>query len=79
MSSSSIFCSLSTRNTKSLCICAEIIAMLVVSVFLLAIFICWEWYIENRLNRPPLLKLALFTRGKGKLSVVYGFIVSIVV
>jgi uncharacterized membrane protein YobD (UPF0266 family) len=60
-------------------VCAEIIAMLVVSVCLLAIFICWEWYIENRLKRPPLLKLALFTRGKGKLSVVYGFIVSIVV
>jgi uncharacterized membrane protein YobD (UPF0266 family) len=50
--------------------------MLIISVCLLAIFICWEWYIENRLKRPPLLKLALFTRGKGKLSVVYGFIVS---
>lgn len=52
-----------------------IIAMLVVSVCLLAIFTYWEWYIETRLKRPPLLKLALFTRGKGKLSVVYGFIV----
>jgi hypothetical protein len=50
--------------------------MLVLSFALLATFICWQWYIEMRLHRPPLVRLALFTRGKGKLSVVYAFVVS---
>jgi len=54
---------------------ADIIAMLVVSIALLAAFVCWQWYIEMRLQRPPLVRLALFTRGKGKLSVVYAFVV----
>jgi hypothetical protein len=51
--------------------------MLVISVFLLGAFITWQWYIENKLHRPPLMRLALFTRGKGRLAVVYAFIVSI--
>lgn len=48
-----------------------IIAVIVVSVFLIACFFVWEHFVEHRTSRPPLMRLALWTRSKGKLAAVY--------
>ncbi|KAH7107765.1 putative efflux transporter [Auriculariales sp. MPI-PUGE-AT-0066] len=47
-----------------------IIALLVVSPFFVAAFVVWEWWYEHRQNRAPLLRVGIFTRGRGTFSVV---------
>ncbi|KZO89917.1 putative efflux transporter [Calocera viscosa TUFC12733] len=47
-----------------------IIALLILSVVLIAAFIGWEHYVETRLTFPPLMKLDLFARGKWKFSAI---------
>ncbi|BEJ12831.1 hypothetical protein CspHIS471_0300050 [Cutaneotrichosporon sp. HIS471] len=51
-------------------------ALFAVSVVLLAAFFFWEYHVQNHTNRPPLIRLALFTRAKGRLAAMYlvGFI-----
>jgi len=44
--------------------------VLVISVLLLGCFVAWEWYIETRANRPPLMSLRLWSRANGKFAVV---------
>ncbi|ORY33741.1 efflux protein [Naematelia encephala] len=53
-----------------------IIALLIVSVFLLVGFFVWERYVVYNTTRPPLMRLQLWTRAKGKLASVYliGFV-----
>ncbi|EJD53286.1 putative efflux transporter [Auricularia subglabra TFB-10046 SS5] len=47
-----------------------IIALLVVSPFIIAAFFVWEWYYERRMGRTPLLRISLWTRGHGTFAVV---------
>ncbi|CAE6527067.1 unnamed protein product [Rhizoctonia solani] len=42
--------------------------VLVVSVLLLCCFIGWEYYLETRTTRPPLMRLGLWTRAKGRFA-----------
>lgn len=49
---------------------ADIPVVLVISILLLGCFVAWEWYIENRTTRPPLMSLGLWSRAKGKFAVV---------
>ncbi|KAG8768757.1 hypothetical protein FRC12_005390, partial [Ceratobasidium sp. 428] len=44
--------------------------VLVISVLLLCCFVAWEWYIENRTTRPPLMSLGLWTRANGQFAVI---------
>lgn len=56
----------------------DIIALLVIGVFFLALFILWQWYLErpsarntySRWTPPPLMKLSLWRRGNGKFAVM---------
>ncbi|KAK7677746.1 hypothetical protein QCA50_019298 [Cerrena zonata] len=53
-----------------------IIALLVVGVILTAAFLAWQWYLElpsvqatySRWTPPPLMKLSLWRRGKGRFA-----------
>ncbi|KAJ7916041.1 MFS general substrate transporter [Mycena leptocephala] len=49
-----------------------IVALLIVSIFSLAIFILWQYHLEKNegKGRPPLMKLSLWSRGKGKFAVI---------
>lgn len=49
----------------------DIIALIIISVLLIAAFFVWEHHVEKRTTRPPLMSLALWTRSKGKLAAVY--------
>ncbi|WWC69544.1 uncharacterized protein I206_103486 [Kwoniella pini CBS 10737] len=53
-----------------------IIALLVVGVLLVVAFFLWERHLINNTSRPPLMRLQLWTRAKGRLAAVYfiGFI-----
>ncbi|CAE6516665.1 unnamed protein product [Rhizoctonia solani] len=44
--------------------------VLVISVLLLGCFVYWEHYIETRTTRPPLMRLGLWTRAKGKFAAI---------
>ena len=54
----------------------DIIFMLILGVLFVAGFFFWESYIINKTTRPPLMRLKLWTRAKGRLAAVYfiGFI-----
>ena len=62
----------------------DIIALLIFSVLTIAAFFFWEHHVIHRTSRPPLIRLKLFTRSKGRLAAVYfigftawmGFVVS---
>ncbi|GMK57862.1 hypothetical protein CspeluHIS016_0406960 [Cutaneotrichosporon spelunceum] len=47
-----------------------------ISVVTLVAFIFWEYHVQHHTSRPPLIRLALFTRAKGRLAAMYlvGFI-----
>jgi len=47
-----------------------IIALLILAGILFACFITWEHYVETRLTLPPLIRLNIFKRGKGKLAAI---------
>ncbi|KAJ6474419.1 efflux transporter [Mycena vitilis] len=49
-----------------------IIALLIVSALILAVFIAWQGYLEKNegRRRPPLMKLSLWSRAKGKFAVM---------
>ncbi|KAF8875000.1 putative efflux transporter [Infundibulicybe gibba] len=57
-----------------------IIACLIIGVFLIAMFILWQWHLErvqanpnapySIFTPPPLMKLSLWTRGNGKFSAI---------
>lgn len=49
----------------------DIIALLVISILMIASFFLWEHHVEKRTTRPPLMRLALWTRAKGKLAATY--------
>ncbi|KAK8869878.1 hypothetical protein IAR55_000446 [Kwoniella newhampshirensis] len=53
-----------------------IIALIIVGVLLIVAFFFWERHVINNTSRPPLMRLQLFTRAKGRLSAVYfiGFV-----
>lgn len=38
---------------------------------MIAGFFCWEHYVETRTTRPPLMRLGLWTRARGKLAATY--------
>ncbi|EUC64803.1 MFS general substrate transporter [Rhizoctonia solani AG-3 Rhs1AP] len=42
--------------------------ILVISVLLLGCFIAWEHYLETRTTHPPLMRLGLWTRAKGRFA-----------
>ncbi|KAG8681887.1 hypothetical protein FRC09_017164 [Ceratobasidium sp. 395] len=44
--------------------------LLVISILFLGSFLAWEWYIENRTTRPPLMSLKLWARAGGQFAVV---------
>jgi len=45
-----------------------IIALLIVSVLLITAFVAWEYHYDHHLGHWPLMRLGLWTRGKGKLA-----------
>ncbi|KAJ7140142.1 MFS general substrate transporter [Mycena filopes] len=49
-----------------------IIALLVLSILLLGLFFVWQHHLEKNpgTNRPPLMKLSLWSRAKGKFAVM---------
>ncbi|THH29111.1 hypothetical protein EUX98_g5075 [Antrodiella citrinella] len=55
---------------------AYIIALLIIGVFLVALFLVWQWHLErpevrkvySRWTPPPLMKLSLWKRGSGRLA-----------
>ncbi|KAK7031956.1 MFS general substrate transporter [Favolaschia claudopus] len=48
-----------------------IIALIIVGVVLIALFLLWEHRLEHgEQHRPPLMKLSLWTRAKGKFAVI---------
>ena len=49
----------------------DIIALLIVGVILVAAFFFWEHHVIHTTTQPPLMRLALWTRAKGKLAAVY--------
>jgi hypothetical protein len=54
----------------------DIIALLIISVLLVSSFFFWEYHVTYRTTRQPLMRLALWTRAKGRLAAVYfiGFV-----
>ncbi|KDN43708.1 hypothetical protein RSAG8_05898, partial [Rhizoctonia solani AG-8 WAC10335] len=44
--------------------------VLVISLLLLGCFVYWEHYLETRTTRPPLMRLGLWTRAKGKFAAI---------
>ncbi|KAJ7206083.1 MFS general substrate transporter [Mycena pura] len=60
--------SLATQGWKT----GYIIALLIVSIILLVMFLVWQYYLEQHegTHRPPLMKLTLWSRAKGKFAVV---------
>ncbi|KAJ1307526.1 hypothetical protein OPQ81_001624 [Rhizoctonia solani] len=44
--------------------------ILVVSILLLGCFVAWEHYLETRTTYPPLMRLGLWTRAKGKFAAI---------
>ncbi|WWC90107.1 uncharacterized protein L201_005040 [Kwoniella dendrophila CBS 6074] len=53
-----------------------IIALLIIGVLLVVAFFFWERHVINATSRPPLMRLQLWTRAKGRLASVYfiGFV-----
>ncbi|OWZ80201.1 efflux protein [Cryptococcus neoformans Bt85] len=53
-----------------------VLALLIIGFFLVVAFFFWERYIINNTTRPPLMRLQLWTRAKGRLASVYfiGFV-----
>ena len=61
----------------------DIIALLVVGVFLLVAFVWWQWYLErvhtsedrtaltSRWTPPPLMKLSVWGLAKGRIAVMF--------
>ncbi|TXT04304.1 hypothetical protein VHUM_04191 [Vanrija humicola] len=51
-------------------------ALFSVSIILIGAFFVWQWYLINKTTFPPLLRLALFTRARGRLGAYYfvGFV-----
>lgn len=54
----------------------DVLALLIIGFFLVVAFFFWERYIINNTTRPPLMRLQLWTRAKGRLASVYfiGFV-----
>ena len=51
-----------------------IIVLLVVGAALIAAFIGWEWYVENKTTQPPLFRLSLWHKGRFTAFQVIGFL-----
>jgi hypothetical protein len=72
------------RHPASHALTTDIIVLLIVGVILVAAFFFWERHVVNNTTRPPLMRLALWTRAHGRLAAVYmigfvswmGFVVS---
>ena len=45
-------------------------ALLVIGVFLVIAFILWEDHLGKRTTFPPLIRLDIWTRGRGKFAVM---------
>lgn len=54
----------------------DILALLIIGVLMIAAFFVWEHHIQTKTSRPPLMRLQLWTRAKGRLAAVYfiGFV-----
>lgn len=39
-------------------------ALIVVSVVVVSLFVLWQWYLENKAARPPLVRVSVFRNGK---------------
>lgn len=49
---------------------AYIPVLIVASVAVVALFVLWQWYLENRSARPPLVKVSVFRNGKFSAALV---------
>lgn len=49
----------------------DIIALLLISIIMIAAFFYWEHRVATRTSKPPLMRLQLWTRARGKLAAVY--------
>lgn len=62
----------------------DILFLLILGVISVGSFFFWEHYVQTKTTRPPLMRLQLWTRAKGRLASVYfigfvswmGFVVS---
>ena len=63
-------------NSSSRFVTSDIIALLIISIFLIVAFVFWENYLIKHTTRPPLMRLQLWTRANGRLAAVYmiGFV-----
>jgi hypothetical protein len=52
----------------------DIIALLIVGVFLVAVFVSWEIYLDKHSTYRPLVRLGIFTRARGKFAAIQGVI-----
>ena len=62
----------------------DIIALLVVGVFMVSLFLVWERYLEQVLDDPsrvssvwtppPLMRLSLWARAKGRMAVILAIV-----
>jgi len=54
----------------------DIIALLIITILMIASCFFWERHVINNTSRPPLIRLKLFTRASGRPASVYaiGFI-----
>jgi len=48
--------------------------LLIVGVFLVAVFVFWEVYLDKHSTYPPLVRLGIFTRARGKFAAIQGII-----
>jgi ABC-type Fe3+-siderophore transport system permease subunit len=48
----------------------DIIALLIVGILFIVMFILWQHHLEKNEGRPPLMKLSLWARAKGKFAVM---------
>jgi hypothetical protein len=56
--------------------CADIVALLVVSIVFVAGALIWQWYLETKTNFPPVLRVSILTRRKCRLALVCFDVVS---
>lgn len=48
----------------------DVPALLATSIVLLVLFVLWSRYLENHTDRPPVMKMSLFSRRHGLVSII---------
>lgn len=54
----------------------DIIALLIVSACLIASAVAWQYYLELKTDYPPILRMSIISRHKGRLGIILFITVS---